>query len=166
MTHWKQLTNPDYLGAYSLDEGQELIVTIQSVRNEMVTGPDGKKEECVVAHFAERNVKPMILNVTNMKMITKLSGTPYIEKWAGLKIKLHSEKVKAFGEVVDALRVCSELPTEEKFYCADCKKEIQGFGNKSAQWVASHTYKNYGVSLCSECASVRKAQAEENETDG
>lgn len=162
-THWKKLTNPDYLGAYALEEGQELIVTIQYVRNEKVVGPDGKKEECVVAHFAERDIKPMILNATNMKMITKLSGTPYIESWTGLKIKLHTEKVKAFGDIVDALRVCKELPTEEKYYCEDCKNEIQAFGELTAVKVASKTYKKYGVTLCSECATKRKANA--NETD-
>jgi hypothetical protein len=75
LTHWKKLTNPDYLGAYALEPGQDLIVTIKSVANEVVTGSDGKKETCSVMRFAE-NVKPMILNATNSKMITKLLKTP------------------------------------------------------------------------------------------
>ena len=37
-THWKKLSNPDYLGAYALDPGKDLIVTIQSVGEERVTG--------------------------------------------------------------------------------------------------------------------------------
>lgn len=83
--HWKNLTNPDYLGAYSIPEGKEPIITIDYVRREMVTGASGRKEECTVAHFKERNVKPMILNNTNCKAIQKAYKTPYIDEWSGRK---------------------------------------------------------------------------------
>lgn len=102
-THWKKLTNPDYLGAYSLDEGEQRTLKIIKVSREMVQGSDGKKEECTVA-FLEAS-KPMILNKTNCKTISKVLKTPYIEEWAGKSIIVFTEKVKAFGEVVDALRV-------------------------------------------------------------
>ena len=85
-THWKKLINLDYLGAYSLDPGKDMILTIKGVRNEIVTGPDGKKEECMVMSFIE-NVKPMIVNSTNAKTIQKLYKTPYIEEWQGRKIQ-------------------------------------------------------------------------------
>ena len=45
-THWKKFTNPDYLGAYSLDENETKVLTIRQVKQEMVTGNNGKKEEC------------------------------------------------------------------------------------------------------------------------
>ena len=101
MTHWKKLTNPLYLGAYSIEDGRDLILTISNVREEPVMGTDGKKEDCIVAYFSDAD-KPMILNSTNCKMIQKLAGTPYIEKWVGLKIQVGVEKVKAFGDVVEA----------------------------------------------------------------
>lgn len=87
-THWKKLTNPDFLGAYEIMSlGRDLILTIKSISNEMITGADGKKEECVIARFIE-NVKPMILNKTNMKTIDKnLEYGPFIENWAGKKFK-------------------------------------------------------------------------------
>lgn len=113
-THWKRLHNPDYLGAYALDEGKDLIATIDFVKNEMVTGPDGKKEEKMVAHFQEKSVKPMIINATNAKIIQKLFGSPYIEDWAGQAIQIYSTEVKAFGDVVDALRVRTRLPQTKK----------------------------------------------------
>lgn len=113
-THWKKLSNPDYIGAYYLEPGQELILTIKEVRNEMVIGPDGKREECIVAHFNENGIKPMILNATNAKMITKLYKTPYIEDWAGKKIQVYVENVKAFGEVVEALRIRPKIPGADK----------------------------------------------------
>lgn len=111
-THWKKLTNPNYLGAYSIENGQDLILTIKYVQEEKVIGPDGKKDDCVVCHFSE-NVKPMILNATNMKTITKLYKTPYIEEWTGKKIQIGIEKVKAFGDVVEALRVRNIIPKIE-----------------------------------------------------
>lgn len=107
LTHWKKLTNPDYLGSYDFAQGEERIVTIKEVKREMITGDGGKKEECTVIHFVE-NYKPMIANATNQKAITKLFETPYIEEWVGKSFKLVVVKVKAFGEVVDALRIKSE----------------------------------------------------------
>ena len=152
MTHWKKLTNPNYLGAYSIEDGKDLILTIDRVINEMVTGTDGKKEECVVAYFRE-NVKPMILNTTNMKTISKVYGTPYIEDWHNKKIRVGIEKVKAFGEVVEALRVRKEKPQDEKYICESCGAEIQGYGSKSAETMAAYTKQKYGKALCSQCAT-------------
>jgi hypothetical protein len=165
LTHWKKLTNPDYLGAYALEPGQDLIVTIKSVANEVVTGSDGKKETCSVMRFAE-NVKPMILNATNSKMITKLLKTPYIERWAGRKIQIYVENgVKAFGDVVDALRIRPFLPVEKELICADCGSKIEGFGKSSAEVVAKHTLSKYGKMLCSACAS-KAAEAQAGSDEG
>lgn len=91
-THWKKYNNPDYLGAYAFQPGEEKTVTIKEVKREMVFNPSGSgKEECTVAHFVE-DVKPLILNVTNCKTISKVWGTPYIEDWAGRKITLKVKK--------------------------------------------------------------------------
>ena len=151
-THWKKLTNPDYLGAYALDDGKDVILTISYVREEKVTGSDGKKDDCVACHFSER-VKPMILNSTNMKTITKLFGTPYIEDWSGRRIQIGIEKVKAFGDVVDALRVRKFIPAENVPKCESCGGEIQPRGNNSAEQIAAYTKKKYGQALCSACAT-------------
>ena len=152
LTHWKKLMNPDYLGSYALEPGQDLIVTIKTVGNEEVTGSDGKKDICSVIHFVE-NVKPMILNATNNKTRAKLFKTPYIEQWSGRKIQIYTEKVKAFGEVWDALRIRPFLPVEKELLCTDCGKKIEAFGKTSAEIVAKHTLNTYGRMLCSECAT-------------
>lgn len=110
-THWKKLTHPDYIGAYELMDGsanKELVVTITAVKREQVTGADGKKEECTVCHL--KGQKPMILNSTNQKTMTKLFGSPYIEDWAGKSMTLYVARVKAFGDIVDALRVRDKPP--------------------------------------------------------
>lgn len=114
-THWKKLNNYDYIGAYSLmngDDKSELVVTIESVSQELVTGPKNKKDECLVAKL--KGQKPFILNATNAKTITKLANSPYIEDWIGIKIILYVARVNAFGEETDALRIKPTLPAKEK----------------------------------------------------
>lgn len=107
LTHWKKLTNPDYIGAYSLQPGEEKTVEIVSVGKRMVKGTDGKESECIVADL--KGEKPFILNKTNCKTLTKLFKTPFIENWKGKRVIVYAAKVKAFGEEVDALRI---RPTE------------------------------------------------------
>jgi len=107
VTHWKKLTNPNYVGAHDLQPGQELTVVIESVSNELVKMFDGKslkEETCIVAHFKGAK-KPMIFNKTNCKIIARNFDTPYIEEWIGKTITIYAAKVKAFGEVTEALRV-------------------------------------------------------------
>lgn len=161
-THWKKLHNPDYLGAYALTPGQDLVATIRAVKSEIVIGPDGKKEECMVMHFMEKEIKPMIMNSTNSKTISKLFKTPYIEEWSGRKIQIYIDHVKAFGEVVEALRIRQFLPksTDADTKCLDCGQVIQAAGNMSAKQVADYTIRKYGKPLCSECAAkLKEAQA-------
>lgn len=166
LTHWKKLMNPNYLGAYELNQGEELIVTIKSVGIEDVVNPqnDGKKEPCSVMRFVEK-VKPMILNATNNKTIAKLFKTPYVEQWAGKKIQIYVEKVKAFGDVWDALRIRPFLPVGKELKCAECGKKIEDFGKTTAETVAKHTLASYGKMLCSECATKAKEAQEKAKTD-
>ncbi|NIV12868.1 MAG: hypothetical protein GWN62_16785 [Aliifodinibius sp.] len=111
-THWRKLRNPDYLGAYSLEPGQDLTVKIEKVQVETVTGSDGKKEDCTVMHLYKE--KPMILNATNSKMIAKVLESPYIEDWAGQYITLYAAKIRAFGEQMEALRVRPTKPKSKR----------------------------------------------------
>ena len=113
VTHWKNKFNTDYLGSYSLDKGKELILTIKGTTQKEVKDPKGGSSLCFVCEFVE-NVKPMILNRTNCKIISKIYGTPYIEEWTGFKIQIYSQSdIKAFGDTVDALRIRAIIPTGE-----------------------------------------------------
>ena len=166
-THWKKLTNPNYLGAYSIENGQDLILTIKYVQEEKVTGTDGKKDDCVVCHFVE-NAKPMILNATNMKTITKLYKTPYIEEWAGKKIQIGVEKVKAFGDVVEALSVRNKIPNIQPATlpkCEICGSDIQPLSSMTSEQVAAYTKSKYGQALCSACATKKAQEVKNNVID-
>lgn len=113
-THWKKLTNPNYLGTYALEPDEDMIVTINHVKKEEVTSPGGDKEECTVVYFKE-NVKPLILNVTNARQIENLYGTPYIEDWAGKKIQLYiKDDIEAFGKIVNGIRIRPKVPKTKK----------------------------------------------------
>lgn len=110
-THWKQLVNPDYIGAYALPDGEDLVVTIDYVQLEVVKGTGGKEEQCSVAHLVGQ--KPLILNMTNSKTIHKLYG-PYIEDWRGKQITLFASTTKLAGEMVECLRIRPAAPKKEK----------------------------------------------------
>lgn len=160
LTHWKKLSNPNYLGAYSIENGKDIVLTIRNVRQEEVIGTDGKKEECIVCYWVEPQ-KPMILNATNAKMIQKLLGTPYIEQWAGHKIQIGIEKVKAFGDVVEALRIRKFLPKAVDIKCESCGQTITAANNMNAEQLGAYTLKKYGAKLCAACATkTAKEQAE------
>jgi hypothetical protein len=111
-THWKKHFNPNYLGSYSLEPGQELVATIIELKDEEVTSPDGNKEVLPVLYLKDQ--KPMILNKTNAKAIAKVCGSDYVEEWPGNKIQIYSAPVKAFGQVTQALRVRTTAPKKEK----------------------------------------------------
>lgn len=108
-THWKKLQNPNYLGSWDFQPGEEKILTIKGVKTEKVPDNKGKSEECSVCYFSEPT-KPLILNVTNSKAIAKVAESNYIEDWNGVKVQLFTTKVSAFGETVDAVRIRSIKP--------------------------------------------------------
>ena len=167
-THYKKFLNPDYLGAYALEDGRDIILTIGSIKQDTVVGTDGKKEVCSVCHFREKNVKPMILNATNSKTIAKLFDSPYVEDWVGHRIQIGIERVKAFGDVWDALRVrafhpvpaAEEIPT----VCADCGAEILAAGKLTPAETAAYTYQKYGRPLCASCATAEAERRKSADT--
>lgn len=160
-THWKKIiSNPHYISEADFQEGEEKVVTIARIaESEEVQTAEGKSKMAVV-HFAE-DVKAMILNVTNSKAITKVAGSPYFEDWVGHAIQLYIDpNVRAFGEVVRAVRVRARKPTvKQAAKCADCGNSIQAASGKSAEYIAQYTKQKYGVSLCFQCGTKRAEQA-------
>ena len=111
--HWKKQFNYEYLGSYSLDGKKEAVVTVSRLAQEKVTGQQGRKEDCFVVYFKEFD-KGMILNRTNARAIEKVAGSGLVEDWIGVQVTLYVEKgVKAFGDVVDALRIRDKKPTRQ-----------------------------------------------------
>ena len=84
----------------------------------------GKSKKAVV-HWREPGNKPMILNVARSKNIEKVAGSGYFEDWPGVTVQLYIEHgIKAFGEVVSAVRVRPYKPRLQQRQpvppCTDC----------------------------------------------
>lgn len=112
-THWKKAFNKDYLGSHDLDNGKDLVATIDHIEIRKVKNTQGEESSKNVAIFKGK-VKPMILNVTNCKIIKKFSGSNYIEDWADIQVTIYIKSVTAFGEEVEALRIREKQPVVEK----------------------------------------------------
>ncbi len=166
-THWKKVvSDPNFIGEGDFQEGEEKVLTIAKVNaSETVATAEGKSKKAVV-HWAEPGNKPMILNVARSKNIEKVSGSGYFEDWPGTKVQLYIEHgIKAFGEVVSAVRVRPYKPRIQQQApvppCTDCGNAIHPAAGHDARWMATYTAKKYGVPLCADCASKRKAEAME-----
>lgn len=108
-THWRTAFNSDYLGSCDVDE-KDLVLTIKFVRIEEIKQQGGYTQQCNVAHFHE-DAKPMILNVTNSKMVKNFVNSKYIEEWVDVPVSIYvDEKVKVGHELVEGLRIRSVQP--------------------------------------------------------
>lgn len=167
-THWRKFIETNYLGGFDLADGKggfrEITATISRVQKETVKNQQGKDEDVLTLHFD--GLKPMILNVTNSKTMAKLTGSAYVEDWVGRSIIIGTEKVKAFGDTHDALRIRNRLPVSTKSAgkCADCQGDIVAVGQVTAEQVKKGTEKTYGEPLCMDCAQIRKESTNANQT--
>jgi hypothetical protein len=116
MKHWRKLIPSDFLGSWDFEQGEVKTVTIKSVTAKQIDGIKGTPKKFVI-EFNE--VKPMMANVTNMKTISKVLGTDDADAWAGHQVMLGVEKVEAFREVTDAIRVIRKKPEKVKKPIAD-----------------------------------------------
>lgn len=164
-THWKKIvSDPNFIGEGDFQEGEEKVLTIDRVNaSETVTTAEGKSTKAVL-HWREPGNKPMILNVARSKNIEKVAGSGYFEDWPGVSVQLYIEHgIKAFGEVVSAVRVRPFKPRVKKEPpvppCADCGGTIEAAMGKTPGWLAAYTAKHYGASLCAACAQKRKEAA-------
>lgn len=117
-THYRKVFKSDHLGSADLEDfieqGTRLVFTIQRAKQEIGAKVAGKKIDCNVAYF-EEPVKPLVLNATNSKTLKKLSGSSFLEDWAGMVIELYIDNnVRMKGEVVDGVRISQNTPRLEK----------------------------------------------------
>lgn len=162
MPHWKKAFNPDYLGAYSIEDNQDLVLTIKSVGVETVTGEGGKKEDCLVCRFLE-DVKPMILNKTNCKSISKIYKNPDTDSWKGKKIQVYATTTKFGRDIVDCLRIREQIPKDIKpveIPCEDCGNLITATHGMTVEAFAAYSQMNAGRKLCLNCLKKYKEERE------
>jgi hypothetical protein len=104
--HWKKVFNSDYLGSCDLEDGKDLRAVIKSVSVKKVKNTDGKEQERNVAEFTDSKIKPMILNVTNCKIVKKFAKSAYITDWNNIPIQIYiKDDIRAFGDITEGLRI-------------------------------------------------------------
>jgi len=117
-THYRKAFNSPYLS--SADIVEPVVLTISNV---VLSGDATKKTKDMfnTAHFVEQEIrrgeklKPMILNATNSKTMSSLTGSAFIDDWAGCRITVYVDHgVRMMGETVDGLRISPELPQARK----------------------------------------------------
>ena len=167
-----------YMGAYSISEGQEPVVTIKDIMHGKITLDGGRKEEHVLLSFSERavpgmdEVKPLVLNATNQKTLEKLYGKG-ADALIGKKVQFYVDPaVKAIGGgTTEGVRIRPRVPRQAEtgpIKCADCGNEITAATLKtgaeaSAAQIAAFARKRYGMELCADCMKTRDAAAQEPE---
>lgn len=149
--------NPNYLGSWDIEDqpNREVVLTIERIVDEEVI-TNTQKEVCTVIHWTDKSFKPMIANVTNKKTLCKLYKTKETENLVGKSVAIGIERVKAFGDVHDALRIRKRIPVVKSDNipkCEQCGKELAAYGNMTPEQLAAYTKKKYGRVICADCAT-------------
>ena len=155
--------NPNYLGSWDLEElpEKEVTLTIAKIVDEPVAVA-GTKENCTVCYWTDKAYKPMIWNVTNKKTVAKLYRTTDTEQLVGKALVVGIEKVRAFGDVHDALRIRKRIPkAAEPVKCEDCGGIIKAEGGMTVEGIVARTKQRYKACLCFSCATARAKNTEQ-----
>lgn len=110
-THWRKFDKTDFLGAVDLDEltPSEIIAVIDKVEWKEVK-VRGTKGMFRIATF-KQNIKPMIINVENGKILQSFTNSKHLEDWVNIPVSIYiKENVKFGTETTDALRFRPNKP--------------------------------------------------------
>lgn len=160
--------HPDYMGAIDLTDcpNGEVTLTIASITEKKVANGRGESTNESVCAWQEKGWMPMILNVTNKKVLVKLYKTKDTAKLVGKRVTIYAEHGRWFGKEGDALRIRPIVPTaptktgtaqsgtsQSAPKCAECGNPIAAAGGMNPEQVAQYTAGKYGKALCGECAT-------------
>lgn len=106
-----QIFPSKYVAAADLN-GKTVTLTIKGVTMEEMVTHDNKTVQKPVVWF-EKATKGLVLNVTNAKIIVGLYGNE-TDLWTGKRIAIYPTRVKAFGQMQDAIRVREAIPEQAK----------------------------------------------------
>lgn len=108
-THYRKAFDSPYLS--SADIVDPVVLTIRKVVLE-VDRTKKTKDEFNTCHWVERELrpgealKPMILNATNSKFLAQMTGSKWIDDWAGHSVTVWVDNNVRFGkETVEGLRL-------------------------------------------------------------
>lgn len=159
--HWRNEFKSNYFGSHLMPEnGKDVILTIKEAKPEELMTTDGSTKHSLVIYWKEDQL-PMVLNKTNARQIAKLLKENDYTKWSGKRVQIYVDhKVKAFGDVVDGLRIRSKLPEDVQVFCEECGQKITPAFNMKPTDLAAYTKKKYGKKLCADCAKAKNEKKE------
>lgn len=108
--HYRNVFKSDHLGSADLEDlieqGSNLIFTISHAKQELGAKVAGKKMDANVVYFKE-NIKPMVVNATNGKIIKSFTGSSFVEDWNNVVVELYiDENVRAVsGGTTQGVRI-------------------------------------------------------------
>ena len=156
---FRKFMDKNYLGSWDVPDTGDLVLTIDHVEQNDVKNERGSERKLTI-HFAERGYKPMILNTTNAKRISKVAGSSKVEDWDGLRISIYTEKVTAFGGTTDALRIREYAPRETEVICDGCGKKVTPHDGFSVNKIVTRSRELFGKSLCWDCSMKAKEESD------
>ena len=122
MPRTTEMVQSKYLKGADIPE--PVIVTIRGVKQVNVAKEDAEPEYKWAVKFAEFD-KPMILNVTNIRIAEKAFGDN-TDDWMGKEIELHfDENVSFGGEIVGGLRFRRKQAPAKKLTVDEANKKLK-----------------------------------------
>jgi hypothetical protein len=118
-THYRKVAKSDHLGTPDLEDmkekGHDLVLTISHVKQEYGARVAGKTIDANIAYFKNPNIKPLVLNATNAKVLKGFALSPFVEDWNDLIIQLYLDaNVMMKGEKVGGVRIRPIQPVIKK----------------------------------------------------
>ena len=119
--HYRKVFKSDHLGVADLEDLLEegktpFIFTIKEVKQEYNITVAGRKGNFNIAYFAEKGIKPLVLNATNSKVVKHFAGgSPFVQDWKNIRVELYIDpSVKMKGDVVGGVRIKPNQPSLKK----------------------------------------------------
>ena len=87
------------------DVGDGIIVTIKSVSQDNLAQEGQPEEIKYILNFRE-DIKPLVLNWTNIQLCAKATGSEDTDDWSGKKIELYTDDNVSFGgKLIGGIRI-------------------------------------------------------------
>ena len=109
---YRAMFDSEYVGAWDLPPGKDVVVTIASVSKGEVTGQGGRKARKPIVKFVGRE-KGLLANKTNARAIAGMYGND-TAAWVGKRVALYATRTMMGSEEVDCVRVRPTIPKGQK----------------------------------------------------
>jgi len=136
--HYREASKSDHLAKEDITGTNAPVILIidhcEWFASRKISGTN--KPNCIIAFFADKDIKPWVVNQTNAKVITAETGTPFVEDWVNVKLEFYVDhSVQMMKKTVGGIKV---RPAPK----------LEAMNNKHRHWsVAIEKVKNEGWTI-------------------